>query len=153
MRFLELKIPPPVVALLFGLLMWGAAQLVPSFAWPAAARVAAVVALAGVGLAFDVTGFISFRRARTTINPLRPAAASSLVVTGIYRHTRNPMYVGLALLLLAWATFLANAAAFLLVPAAVLYLTRFQIMPEERILRRIFGVEHLAYCERVRRWL
>ncbi len=63
------------------------------------------------------------------------------------------MYVGLALLLLAWAAFLANAAAFLLVPAAVVYLTRLQIIPEERILRGIFGAEYLAYCERVRRWL
>ena len=153
MRSLELKIPPPVVALLFGLLMWLAAHTVPSFAWPATARIAAAVALAAVGAAFDVAGFVSFRRARTTINPLRPADASSLVVTGVYRYTRNPMYVGGALLLLAWAAFLANAAAFLLVPGFVLYLTRFQIIPEERVLAGIFGAEYREYCERVRRWL
>jgi len=153
MRILELKIPPPVVALAVGLLMWLAAQVTPSFAWPATARLAAAVVLAALGASFDIAGFVSFRRARTTINPLRPARASSLVVTGVYRYTRNPMYVGAALLLLAWAAFLANAAAFLLVPVFVLYLTRFQIIPEERALSGIFGAEYRAYCGRVRRWL
>ena len=153
MRWLELRIPPPVVALVAGLLMWLAAQGVPSFGWPLAARIAAAVALAAVGLSFDVAGFVSFRRARTTINPLRPARASSLVVTGVYRYTRNPMYVGGALLLLAWAAFLANAAALALVPGFVLYLTRFQIIPEERVLSGIFGAPYRAYCGRVRRWL
>ena len=153
MRWLELRIPPPVVALVVGLTMWLAAQVVPSFGWPSPVRIAAALALAAVGLSFDVAGFVSFRRARTTLNPLRPARASSLVVTGIYRYTRNPMYVGGALLLLAWAAFLANAAALALVPGFVLYLTRFQIIPEERVLSGIFGAEYRAYCERVRRWL
>jgi protein-S-isoprenylcysteine O-methyltransferase Ste14 len=153
MRSLELKIPPPAVALAFALLMWLAAQWIPSFSWPALPRIAAAVALAAVGVAFDVAGFVSFRHARTTINPLRPARASALVVTGVYRHTRNPMYVGLAALLVAWATFLGNPAAYLLVPAFVLYLTRFQIIPEERVLPGLFGPEYHAYCERVRRWL
>jgi protein-S-isoprenylcysteine O-methyltransferase Ste14 len=153
MRWLELRMPPPVVALVAGLLMWLAAQVVPSFGWPLPARIAAAAALAVVGVAFDVAGFVSFRRARTTINPLRPARASSLVVTGVYRYTRNPMYVGAALLLLAWAAFLANAAALALVPAFVLYLTRFQINPEERALSGIFGAQYRAYCGRVRRWL
>jgi protein-S-isoprenylcysteine O-methyltransferase Ste14 len=153
MRSLELRIPPPVVALAFGLLMWLAAQLVPSFAWPAPARIGGALALAGAGAALDIAALVAFLRAHTTVNPLRPGAASSLVVTGIYRRSRNPMYVGAALLLVAWATFLANAAAYLLVPVFVLYLTRFQIIPEERLLADIFGPRYRSYRETVRRWL
>lgn len=153
MNALELKLPPPLVALAVAVLMWLASRVTAPIELPFAFRIGTVIAFALLGFCIDLTGLISFRRARTTINPTRPMAASSLVSTGIYRYTRNPMYLGLLIELLAWAVFLSNVLALLLVPLFVLYINRFQIAPEERALAAIFGAEFAAYKGRVRRWL
>ncbi len=87
------------------------------------------------------------------MNPIKPGAASSLVSSGVYRFTRNPMYLGLSVTLLGWAVFLSNWLALLAVPVFVLYINRFQIDPEERVLSSLFGAEYAAYKEKVRRWL
>jgi protein-S-isoprenylcysteine O-methyltransferase Ste14 len=153
MSSLELKIPPPIVALCFALFMWLASKLVPPVQSPFGLRRGVAIVLVAAGLAVSVAGVVSFRRARTTINPTRPTAASALVSTGAYRFTRNPMYVGLALCLLAWAAFLSNVVALLLVPLFVSYINRFQIIPEERALLELFGARYTAYKVMVRRWL
>ena len=153
MNSLELKIPPPVVALFFGLCMWLASSLVAALELPFVLRLGAALTLVAVGLVVSTAGVVAFRRARTTIDPTKPMATSALVSDGIYRMTRNPMYLGLLLALLGWAAFLANPLALLLVPAFVLYINRFQIEPEERALSALFGGEYGAYQERVRRWL
>jgi protein-S-isoprenylcysteine O-methyltransferase Ste14 len=150
---LELKVPPPAVALACGALMWLAGEVVPAFTVPSAVRIGAALFAAGAGVIIDLTGFVTFRRARTTVNPLRPAAASSLVTYGVYAHTRNPMYLGLALQLLGWAAYLANPLALAVVAGFVAYVTRFQIVPEERILAGLFGTRYAAYRAAVRRWL
>jgi protein-S-isoprenylcysteine O-methyltransferase Ste14 len=152
MSSLELRVPPPVVALLVAVAMWGAVFLVPPSSAPPL-RVAAALVLAVVAAAFSVSGVLAFRRAKTTKNPMKPEAASSLVVTGIYQVTRNPMYVGLSLLLLAWAVFLWSAWALVGPLVFVAYVSRFQIAPEERVLATLFGAEYSAYKARVRRWL
>ena len=153
MTSLELKIPPPVVALFFALCIWLASSLVAPLELPFVLRVGAALTLAGVGLVISTAAIVSFRRARTTINPTEPTATSALVSDGIYRMTRNPMYLGLLLDLLGWAAFVANPLALLFVPAFVLYMNRFQIDPEERALSALFGCAYGAYQQRVRRWL
>jgi protein-S-isoprenylcysteine O-methyltransferase Ste14 len=87
------------------------------------------------------------------MNPTKPSATSSLVTNGVFRFTRNPMYLSLLLYLVAWAVYLANWLALLLVPVFMLYITRFQIKPEERALSAQFGPEYASYKARVRRWL
>jgi len=153
MHVLKLKIPPPLVAFVVGVAMWLAAWAAPScaFVLPSHRILAACIAL--VGVATGITGVASFRRAGTTVNPMRPERASSLVISGIYSLTRNPMYLGLLLVLLAWAVFLSNAIAFIALPAFILYMNRFQIGPEETALASVFGPEFAAYKSRVRRWL
>ena len=153
MDALKLKIPPPIVALAMGALMWLIARVTPTltFALPARRALAACVALAGVSTA--IAGIVAFRRARTTVNPLRPEKASSLVVFGIYKITRNPMYLGLLLVLLAWALILSNALAFIMLPAFILYMNCLQIGPEEIALASAFGDAFTQYKRRVRRWL
>lgn len=149
MEWLEHRIPPPLVAVILGILMWLPARPLPPFGgrlW------LALLVLLG-GIAVCLAGVLSFRRARTTVNPLKPETASSLVVAGIYRHTRNPMYLGFAIVLLAWSIALASLPALLGVVAFVLYMNRFQIGPEEQALRRRFGANFDAYCRRVRRWV
>lgn len=153
MQALELKVPPPVCALLVAAAMWGLSFLAQPLAVPVAIRVGVAVALAVAGAAFSLAGVIAFRRARTTVNPMKPQAASSLVRSGVYRITRNPMYVGLLLVLLAWAVFLSSAWALLGPLAFAAWIGRFQIAPEERALSALFGAEYSAYKAEVRRWL
>jgi protein-S-isoprenylcysteine O-methyltransferase Ste14 len=138
---LELKIPPPAVAALMAGGMWGIASVTPSLEMPAFARLAAALALVLAGAGISLAGVIAFRRARTTVNPLKPQKSSSLVCSGLFSVTRKPMYVGLALVLIAWAVFLSSAWALLGPPLFVLYIDRFQIVPEERILSSIFGAD------------
>ncbi|KWT65470.1 putative protein-S-isoprenylcysteine methyltransferase [Comamonas testosteroni] len=109
--------------------------------------------LAALGAAFCIAGVWSFQRARTTVNPITPAASTTLVVSGIYRVTRNPMYLGFALLLLALAMYWGKLSGLLLVPLFMTYLQHFQIRPEERALQARFGALFAAYCRQVRRWL
>ena len=152
-RDLRLRIPPLAVVALAGFLGWVTTRLVPSlnFEFPARAEFAAAIGL--LGIACSVLGVVSFRRARTTVNPMTPDATTALVVSGIYRITRNPMYLGFLLLLLAEIVWLANPAAFLVAPAFVLYLNRFQIGPEEIALRSRFETEFNSYAAHVRRWI
>jgi protein-S-isoprenylcysteine O-methyltransferase Ste14 len=116
-------------------------------------RYGVTAVLVATGLGFDVLGLLAFRAARTTVNPLHPEKASALVSAGVYRVTRNPMYVGMLCLLLAWAAFLATPAALVGPLLFVLYITRFQIIPEERILRERFGESYVEYMKQVRRWI
>ncbi len=153
MQFLELKIPPPLVALVIGMAMWFAAGLGPILELPLAVRIAALLIIALAGGAIALAGDMAFKRAKTTINPLKPQNATALVTSGVYRYTRNPMYVGLALVVLGWAAFLGSAVALLGPVVFVAYITRFQITPEERVLSAKFGADFSAYTSRVRRWL
>ncbi|HTN49254.1 MAG TPA: isoprenylcysteine carboxylmethyltransferase family protein [Burkholderiaceae bacterium] len=153
MTVLELRIPPPIAALLIGAAMWFAAPLGPSLALPLALRIATFVAIALAGGAIALAGDLEFKRAGTTINPLRPQNATALVTSGVYRFTRNPMYVGLTLVVLGWATFLCSALALAGPVAFVLYIGRFQIAPEERVLSEKFGASYAEYSSQVRRWL
>jgi protein-S-isoprenylcysteine O-methyltransferase Ste14 len=106
-----------------------------------------------LGATIAISGVLSFRRARTTVNPLKPDTSSSLVRSGVYTLTRNPMYLGMLMLLLAWGIYLSNALALLFVPLFLVYMNRFQIEPEERALTARFGQEFVAYTRQVRRWL
>lgn len=153
MHALELKVPPPLVLIVAALLMFAAATLTPSltFSLPGNSVWAALIAVLGIAVAG--AGVVAFRRAKTTVNPMRVHETSSLVTNGVFRISRNPMYVGMLLLLVAWAVHLANAAAILGLPLFVLYIARFQIAPEERSLQALFGEAFVAYTKATRPWL
>ena len=154
MNALEHRVPPPVVALAAALSMWLVSLLPPDvqeapFAW----RATLAIVIAAAGVAFSVAGMMAIHRARTTMNPFTPDMASALVTGGVYRLTRNPMYLGLLLDLLAWAVFLWAPLALALLPLFVLYIHRFQIVSEERALSSLFGTAYDEYRRTVRRWL
>jgi len=153
MGSLELKVPPPCVALVFGFLMWLVSPLITSVDVRFGIRVGVAVAVACIGAIFGISAMVWFRRAKTTMSPIKPGAASALVTGGVFRFTRNPMYLSLLLYLVAWALYLSNWLALLFLPLFVLYINRFQIAPEERTLSLLFGAEYAAYRGRVRRWL
>ena len=153
MHVLELKVPPLAFGLLIAALMWLVTWALPTFEFMFPARILFSVIVAVAGVVMSGLGVVSFRRAKTTVNPMKPESSSSLVVSGIYRWTRNPMYLGFLLGLLGWAIFLSNALAFFFLPAFIVYMNRFQIEPEEKALAVLFGKQFAAYKSRVRRWL
>ena len=133
--------------------MWFVATWIPAFGLDLPGRLIFAVAFACAGALVTVSGLIEFRRARTTVNPMKPDTSSALVTRGVYGVTRNPMYVGLAIMLVAWAVFLSNVAALVGVVGFAWYIDRFQIAPEERALAALFGAEFESYRRDVRRWL
>jgi protein-S-isoprenylcysteine O-methyltransferase Ste14 len=150
---LELRIPPPVVALLLAAAMWWLAAHGAGLPMPADASKGMMAIFLILGLTFDLAALAIFLSARTTINPLQARRTSVLVMHGVYRITRNPMYVGLAFNLSAWAMYLAAWLPLAGPLLFVAYISRFQIAPEERILARLFGDDYHDYTRRVRRWL
>lgn len=149
---LELKVPPVALVFLFGALMW----LVSAYSMFTVAlpwRAAAATLLCTVGFAIMFSGVWSFRRAKTTVNPLTPEATTTMVTSGVYRFTRNPMYLGFLLVLAGWAMYLSNLLAFALLPLFAWYMNRFQIAPEERALGTKFSQTFTAYKNSVRRWV
>ena len=153
MQALDLKVPPVAVVAVFAVLMWAAATVFSAASFPLPGSSAIAVAFASIGGGIAAAGVSAFRRQDTTVNPMKPEKAATIVTAGIYRVTRNPMYLGLAFVLLGWASYLANLAALLLLPAFVAYMTRFQIKPEERALLEKFGSSFADYMAAVRRWI
>ncbi|MCT8127598.1 isoprenylcysteine carboxylmethyltransferase family protein [Alishewanella sp. BS5-314] len=154
MSFLELKIPPLLLMLLFALGMWLLAPLTAPLSTQLALYTTVLaLCLAVTGIAVALAGVLAFRRAKTTVDPRVPQQSSSLVLVGIYRYSRNPMYLGFLLLLAAFACYLQSLLALALLPLFVLYLNQFQIKPEERFLQQKFGKDYQVYLHNVRRWL
>ena len=153
MTALELKVPPLVLLLVLAVAMWFAAMQLPSLAFTLPWRHGLAVTISGVGILFLLAGGYAFQKAKTTLNPTKPATASSVVASGVYRVSRNPMYVGFLLALTSWATFLSHPLPFLFLPIFVVYMNRFQISPEEHALSAKFGDEYDRYKQGVRRWL
>lgn len=150
---LKLKIPPPGHMLIFAVGMWLLHIYLPiTYVIPAPWNKAGIVAIAGAFL-LDVSSLLLFFKRKTSPNPFVPAKATHLVTSGMYRFTRNPMYLGLAILLTGWATYLGSLSPFLLVPLFVVLLTYLQIIPEEQILENKFGQAYRSYKNTVRRWL
>jgi protein-S-isoprenylcysteine O-methyltransferase Ste14 len=152
MPSLESRVPPPAIVLAVAVFMWLISLAAPSlhFEVPAHNWLAAV--LVSVGFVTGTSGVVTFRKAKTTLNPMKPDA-STLVTWGVYAISRNPMYLGGLIMLLGWGIFLLNALAILFLPVYVLYINRFQIAPEERALTSLFGQTYAAYQMRARRWL
>ncbi len=155
MRKLDLKVPPLALMLIVGALMWllahdkGAITLGTS----ASTLLRLAILFCGSGIACCVSGIFAFRQSQTTVDPRQPAASRTIVQSGIYRFSRNPMYLGFLLILIGWASYLNDGRVFIFLPLFVIYLTQFQIKPEERALLTKFGVEYANYLHRVRRWV
>ena len=153
MNLLEHTVPPPLAALACAGLGWLASAYGPAWPLPESLRLALAGLCLLAGLLLDGWSLWNFRRQRTTVNPLAPGRASAVVQSGPYRFTRNPMYLGMGLVLVGWAVWLGNAAALLGLPLFVVLLDTLQIKPEERVLRQRFGEAYARYAARVRRWV
>lgn len=153
MAFLDNRIPPPLVVLASGAIAWAITELTPAFAISITGQAALGLLVAALGVAIAAAGILAFSKARTTVSPIDPGAATALVITGIYNYTRNPMYLGMAVMLLGWTIILGHPGGLVGAALFIAYIDRFQIQPEERALQALFGDAFTAYRARVRRWI
>ncbi len=150
---LELKIIPVIQVAIIAAFMYGAARFMPVSTTLLEYKWLIWSIFIAIGSFFGLAGIVSFYLAKTTVNPEKPEKASTLVTSGIYKVTRNPMYVGLVCFLIAWAAWLGSLYSLVFIVVFVLYMNRFQITPEERALTKLFGQDYQDYCQKVRRWL
>ncbi len=153
LRKLELSVPPVAVFLLAILLMYLLKGLIPSFMVTVPFVKLVVTGLILLSGYIGIAGVYEFRKVKTTLNPVKPENASTVVNTGIFAYTRNPMYVALLLLIIALGLWWQHLSVILCGALFVSYMNRYQIKPEERVLERRFGDEYLKYKNRVRRWI
>lgn len=153
MSTLELKVPPVAQVVVTAAAMYGIAKVLSALKFSFNGSAVLALGLAVIGVSSGIMGVIQFREAQTTPNPQALEKVSSLVTSGIYNYSRNPMYLGLVLILLGWALYLSHLLAFVCVVFFVVYITRFQIQPEERMMAKKFGKHYQAYLAKVRRWI
>ena len=134
-------------------MIWSSDRFVPGLSAQSVLSTPLTVILFVAGVSLGIAGVWEFQRAQTTVNPHHPDRSSAIVTSGIYRRTRNPMYLGLALIVAAAAAWRGNLLGGFVVPLFVLYINRFQIVPEERMLSVKFGASFRDYCGKVRRWI
>lgn len=133
--------------------MWGLDQVFPITEWLVSPYNRVGLFIIVIGLLIDIWSLGQFFRAKTTPNPLQPEKTNKLVVQGMYRFTRNPMYLGMLIWLIGWAIYLGSLSPLIMLPVFIWVLTVQQIVPEEDVLTEKFGAGYLAYKQRVRRWL
>jgi protein-S-isoprenylcysteine O-methyltransferase Ste14 len=145
------KIPPPIVALICALLIYVSADLTPRVIFAYQPMFAGLFAV--VGVAVLVAAIIAFAQLKTTVNPLKPKSASALVITGVYKLSRNPMYLAMLLLIMSVWVFTGAISGIFLLPSFVVYINFFQILPEEQAMKELFPEAYPVYCQQVRRWI
>ncbi len=145
------KIPPPIITLICGLGIYFSRPLFPKYNYISTDIIAASFLL--LGIITLITAVLSFRRQSTTVNPLQPEKASSLVVSGIFKYSRNPMYLGMLLILISMTIKFNFVGGILIIFAFIAFITKFQIIPEEIVLERLFGDEFTRYKKKTRRWI
>lgn len=150
---MKLKIPPAVQVLFFALLMWLQKRFIGGTHFEFTYQKEISWGIFLIGIFIGLSAVYSFKKAKTSTNPLNPEKASSLVVKGLYNYTRNPMYVAMLFVLLAFFLRLGNVVNLVIIALYVWYITEFQIKPEEKALTTIFGNDYVQYKSRVRRWI
>ena len=150
---LETKIPPPLLGFATALFMWLVAQVLPTLTMPSTKINTVGLVIMVAGFCLDLLALSQFLKLKTSFDPTKPHKASTVVTSGLYRHSRNPMYLGLMIALIGWGLFLGNLASLACLFVFVPVITHFQILPEERILKEKFGEEYERYAQNVRRWL
>ena len=148
---LKTKIPPPIIAIAFIVILYISSLWMDRFIFEGQSIFSLFIFILGLGCVLSAS--TQFRRINTTVNPLNPESASHLVVDGIFKFTRNPMYIGLCAAILAFGIYVGTWFVFILLPLFVVSINYLQIVPEEIALQKLFGDEYVSYCNSVRRWI
>ena len=149
---MALKLPPALVFIIFAVIMYLVATFLPVGYFDFFGRYLLIKILLSIAVILGVVSLFQFFRSRTSIDPMNPSKAGKLVTKGLYNYSRNPMYLALLIILLAWGLWLGNAFNTIVAASFVAYMNKFQILPEEEVLKSKFGKEYEKYMIKVRRW-
>ena len=150
---LKTKIPPPVYMLIMAYIMWLLDKFLPLYNWLNSPWNKLGLIIIGMAILLDIWSLLLFFHAKTTPNPMKPGSTSHLVTSGLYRYSRNPMYLGLLVMLIGWGLYQGSLSPLSMLPLFIWLLTKQQIEPEEIILMDKFGPEYKDFQQRVRRWI
>jgi len=150
---LSLKIPPLALGIITLLLIWLADRYVPIYHADFVYQNIIASVISGAGLIVALPGIFAFKKLKTSVDPRYPQKVSKLVIIGIYKYSRNPMYLGLLLAIIGFVFFLGSLAGILIVILFVLFINKYQIQPEEIVLQQKFGDDYINYTKDVRRWI
>jgi protein-S-isoprenylcysteine O-methyltransferase Ste14 len=148
---MEAKIPPPVVTLVFGLSIYFSREIFQAVEIKYSSYIG--ILLLVLGLAILISAVRLFRKDKTTVNPLNPEQATKLVTDGIFKYSRNPMYLGMVFILSSMAVFFNLIGGIILIALFCIYITKFQIIPEEKAMSNLFSQDFNKYKQATRRWI
>jgi protein-S-isoprenylcysteine O-methyltransferase Ste14 len=150
---LALKVPPPVQLIICSILMYSLAYYFPQYSFSLDLSFPLSLLLIALASVIGLIALYDFRKHKTTFHPHTPEKTNTVVDSGIYAYSRNPMYLALVLILFALVFYIENMLCFTLIPLFIGYITQYQIKPEEDMLDKLFPNTYLAYSQKVRRWL
>jgi protein-S-isoprenylcysteine O-methyltransferase Ste14 len=150
---LELLLPPMPLMIVLCAVIWGLAMAFPMLTFSIPSALEWALAFYILGFAFVLPAAISFFKAKTTVDPRTPEKSNTLVITGLYKVSRNPMYLGFLFCLLASSFLFSHILGFVISILFIPYMNSFQISLEEQHLKKAFGQQYTLYCQSVRRWL
>ncbi len=153
MKYLALKIPPLLLVMIFSAAMFGLSKILPNLGLSSSLRWMILLIMSVISSVIVIASTWCFKVTHTTVNPFNPDSSTSLIQSGIYRYSRNPMYLGFTCFLIGIGVWLDSLFSILLVPTFIGYLTVFQIRPEEEALSKIFGDDFNQYKIKTNRWL
>ena len=145
------KIPPPIVTLFFGLCIYLSRPYFPEFSSSLLNSLSVISFV--VGISIFVAAVSSFKKQKTTVNPISIEKASSLVINGIFKYSQNPMYLGMSFILVGLAFKFNLIGGLLFTSIFMSFITIFQIKPEEVAMEKLFKQQWKDYIKNVRRWL
>ena len=148
---MKTKIPPPIVTLVSALLIFFSRELFPNYVFEYQSMLSIAIFISGLMILISAVSL--FKEKETTVNPMSPEKASSLVVDGVFKYTRNPMYLGMSVVLLSISIQFNLIGGLLILLLFVGYITVFQIIPEEEAMEENFGEEYLSFKRSTRRWI
>jgi len=150
---LALKVIPPVQIIVCAGLMLSLKSFFPQYHFYLTFNFPIIIILVASASIIGILALYGFHKHKTTFHPHTPEKTSTVVDSGIYAYSRNPMYLALVLILLALALYLKNLTCFTIIPMFIWYITRYQIKPEEETLDKLFPNNYQTYRNKVRRWL
>ena len=145
------KIPPPIVTLICGFSIYFSKSLFSEKNYVFSDIISISFFLIGVAILF--TAVISFKKQKTTISPLNPEKTSSLVVSNIFKYSRNPMYLGMLFMLISLAIRYNIIGGIISISIFIFFITKFQIKPEEVQMKKIFGEKYIQYKKKTGMWI
>ena len=151
MNILKTKIPPPIISLTCIVINYLSTYLINPIKFPNIEIIGILILL--LGLVTAMLAIFVFKKDQTTINPINPEEATTLVTTGIFSITRNPMYLGLFFVICSTVLFFGSWLGIIILVIFVWYINKFQIIPEEQAMEKLFGKKYNEYKKNVRRWI